>query len=147
MVNHLEAIFRRITEALQQLTYLGWSPKRDIDPFILWSRREYNSPPDHIANAVMDTGRSWEWMDNDMLRRVKCQGGSLKICVDGGWRGPSSAGIAFSAYEAHLDGAGNFSFAPAWLSGQPISCTQSAFQTEAMALDWTLSKIVSFLRE
>ena len=96
----LEPIFRRITDGILQLSTLGWSPKRETDQYIIWARRHLNTVPDHLANAAMDSGSTWEWSDTDRLQAARANNGSLRICVDGGFRGASLGAIAFSVHVA-----------------------------------------------
>ena len=144
----LESIFRRICDKLLLLSKLGWRPKRDIDNLLIWARREFNTPPDHLANAAMDNDSAYEWRENSKLQQAKRDGESFRICIDGGRRERErKAAIAFAVYSVSLGSDGEQMQRLVWMSAQPVQNMISAFQTEATALEWTLSAFISFLRE
>ena len=120
-------------------------PRRDIDPYIVWAKREYNTPPDHLANAAMDHACGWEWQNDGELEQIKARLCGMKICIDGGRRAHSAA-IAFAVYSFHISPEGQY-FKLAWLRTELVKGTQSAFETEALALEWSLSIIYTFLGE
>ena len=135
---HLEPIFRRVVQTLYDVSTRGWRPRRDVDPVVLWSPRELNTPADHMVNAAMDTGRNWTWKDEDLLRAAS--GLAVKICVDGGLRRqdtracPGAFGCA--AYARMPDG----SHRPFLLAGLVVHGMKLAFHADASALEWTLSQ-------
>ena len=93
----------------------------------------------------MDADRSWEWRDDASLNEVRDNGGSFKICVDGGWRSRTSGAMAFTVHAANLDADGMVRFTPVWLLTHTIRCATSAFQTEAAALELALSCFIHFV--
>ena len=142
----LEPIFRRITEYLPKLGDLQWEPRRDIDPYIIWAKREYNTPPDHLANAAMDADMQWEWRDEAELEQIKRSTCGMKICIDGGLRAEIGA-IAFACYSFTVDASHGPISKPAWMNAQPVRGMHSAFETEATALEWSLTCLTFFLGE
>ena len=135
---HLEAIFRRIVQKLFDVSMSGWRPKRDIDPILIWSPREYNTPADHLVNAAMDTGTDWSWINQGVLRAAKV--GTVRLCVDGGLRkrhhGEHRGGLGCAAFLRFPNG----SYEPFFLAGTVMHGATSAFHTEASALEWALTQ-------
>ena len=132
---------------------MGWLPRKDIDPLVLWSPRRYNTVPDHLANAAMDQNKSWHWLDEAGLQDEMARGRLLKICVDGGLRGHHGmanrpAAIACAVYR--IASAKNPVEKPCQtlilLSATPVTGFQSAFQAEVTAVDWTLDLLERILK-
>ena len=139
----LDAIFRRIARRLFELGEKGWSPRRDIDPIVIWSPREYNTVADHMVNAAMDNNCAWQKWDRQLLEDHIKRGGSLRICVDGGLRRgtdsldkPSALGCAI-----YLVRKVQPQYTLAGLQAAPVKSVGSAFQAEAMALEWAINLI------
>ena len=69
----------------------------------------------------------------------------------GAWRGTPSdterlAAIACAAYIVKLDASG-ICHTPFLLSAMPVQGLKSSFQSEVLALDWSLSLVMDYLRE
>ena len=96
----------------------------------------------------MDNNGYYEWRDNELLQQTKLSNGSFKICVDGGFREHEArAAIAFTVYSVSADSSQGQANHLVWMGTQIVRSMSSAFQTEATALEWTLSLFLSFLRE
>ena len=127
---HLEAIFRRICRRLGCIWESGWKPRRDIDPFVIWSARKFNSAADYMVNLAMDAGRDFE-IDLGRLRQQSLRHIRLKVCIDGGLRRCGSAALGIVVYGADGPEAVEIGRAARKLTG-----IGSAFQSEATALEW-----------
>ena len=146
--HRLEPIFRRLVNKCYCFYSNGWLPRRNIDNFIIWARREYNTVADHYANAAMDNNCGWEWRDCSRVSETA----SFKICVDGGLRGssldtirPASMGCAIYV-AAQSEQSTDAQYYPVCFAAQPLHDTRSAFQAEAMAIEWCLSVFESLFQ-
>ena len=106
---HLEPIFRRICRRSETLLQGRWKPRRDIDPYVIWSKREYNTTADYIVNLAMDSNAPVGSLDSVGIREHADAGGAFKVCVDGGLReawdsdGNQLAAIGMAVYGARMD--------------------------------------------
>ena len=128
-----------------------WNPRRNIDDYVNWAPRAYNTVPDHMANAAMDRESAWEHWHTGMLRAHLAGNGSLKLCVDGGLRrfpGPSSTGLAamgLALYMVQEHVIAKPTFTLAGLAAQPLENASSAFETKILTLEWALGRISPLL--
>jgi hypothetical protein len=150
--DHTEAVFRRITKKFEELMEAQWFPRRDIDPYIVWAPREYNTVADHFANVAMDSMTMTLHWDETRMEKHLSTNGSFKLCVDGGLRmcpSDSSRNVAgfgcalYAAIQSQLEG---WTYTPVFMAAMPVTEIRSAFQCEVMALEWSLNEVGSRLR-
>ena len=108
----------------------------------IWSPREFNAVADHLVNAALDTQSDWCHIDDVAIQQHLLSRGSFRICVDGGVRKRALSSDQRCAAMGGALFAVNMGETPMVLvasAAQTIESVASAFQAEAMALDWLLS--------
>ena len=106
-----------------------------------WRPREFNTAADHAVNVTLDSGASWESIDEALLDNALRSRSSLRLCVDGGLRrsGLAGAGFALFAYT----GEGGDLYQLLGRQGLHLLDVGSAFEAEALALEWALEWLAS----
>ena len=145
---HLECIFKRMTRRILSLSQQDWDTRGIADAYIIWSPRCYNTPPDHLCNAVMDNRVDHLWCDAGKLEEARKDRQCIKVCVDAGMRGspghPAQAAMGIAIYRRIVQQSG-LSCRANFLSAQQLDKVTSAFQSEAMALEYALDTFTSFM--
>ena len=138
-------LFVRAARSIFHLAGLGWLPLRGVDPYILWSPREYNIVADHAVNATLDEKRSWIVRSEQELTTAIRRKQNIRVCVDGGLRrdGQAAAGIAMFAAELGPDG--RFAYTLLLRQGRLLDGVASAFTAEACALEMALDCLVDLM--
>ena len=150
---HLECIFKRMTRRLLALSQQGWDTRHLADPYIIWSPRAHNTPPDHLCNAAMDNKMDFVWHDKNKVAEAMERKFCIKVCVDGGMRGPpghpTQSAMGVTIYRRVIQQSGpthSYAYDPMYYSAQQLYNVSSAFQSESMALECALDTLSSFLR-
>ena len=107
--------------------------------FILWSPRELNTVADHAVNASLDQRRSWSSPEETNLQRDTLKGANFRLCVDGGLRSGHAGAMGMALYVATKVPGGPFQYEVVLRKGELLQGCSSAFQAEAMGLEWALN--------
>ena len=105
---------------------------------VLWSKREYNTVADHAVNAWMDCRESWTQVCDAELESITPGTANVRVCVDGGIRKHNLGALGIAIYASSvLDGAAR-SYELVARQGILLDQVDSAFLSEALALDAAL---------
>ena len=121
----------------------------DFDPVVVWSPREFNTVADFYANAAMDAKAPWQWTNPALFKCIARNGGSFRLCVDGGLRGlfekgPRPGAMACAVYCVDFERDAP-TYVPVLFSAMSLHGIKAAFEAEAMALEWSITLWRSFL--
>ena len=135
-----------MAESLLRVHAHGWTPLKDTVDFIVWSRREFNTAADHALNAAMDVGKDWANIQQDDLVDALRQKNNLRLCVDGGRRTEKLGETGYALFAACRGEDGKYNYRLLATQGRLLDGVSSAFVAEALALEWALQHLLSFMR-
>eukprot|EP00973_Karenia_brevis_P078813 10938530-Karenia_brevis.AAC.1 len=95
----------------------------------------------------MDSMTSWERYDSEKLEATFKSNCNLRVCVDGGFRSRDLAAAGFVIYGARERRCGEYAYEMVYRTGLLVIGAQSAFVTEALALEMALTKVSKFLED
>ena len=111
---------------------------------LIWSPREYNYPADHAVNAVLDAEANREEIHFEALSDALRHQRAFRLCFDGGMRSDFMAAVGVVLYAVHALQQG-VHYELVARCGQLLSFADSAFTTEALALDVALRSFANVL--
>jgi len=122
----------------------GWHTRAGIAPMISWRPRKWNTLADALANLAMDEGRSFRFVDEELMTHTKARGGYLlQWHVDGGLR---ESGVAARACTVTLTCkvGDTLQRRVLFAAAEPLFATTSAALSERMAMKMAIEFMHSF---
>ena len=139
-------LFIRIARSLLRLHHLGWLPATDTSDLVVWTPRDYNNQADHAANAALDAGAEVCWTDWPAIQTALWRGDALRLCVDGGLRSTGAGAMGMTLLAARRSPEGKACEYRALVRrGSLLRSAESAFHTEALAIEWAPQHLISIV--
>ena len=119
---------------------------QDCFDLVMWAPREYNTVADHCCNASLDLKKSWTACDNTALADAFLYDECLRLCVDGGRRSRSEGALGLALFSATGMEVAPVKYTLLERKGQLLSSVESAFEAEAIALEWALQYLLQLMK-
>ena len=142
----LRPVFVRICRHIHEIHRMRWRPMQDCFDLVMWAPREYNTVADHCCNVSMDLKKSWTVSDNAELADALLNDQCLRLCVDGGRRSSSEGALGLALFSVTGMEVAPVTHTLLARKGQLLSSVASAFEAEAIALEWALQYLLQLLK-
>ena len=103
----------------------------------MWSPRAYNTVADHAVNAAMDQKCSWNRLSNIQTEVCKWH-----LAVDGGLRDQDTAAMGIVLYAVDRTKDEKWEYVEVLRAGRELTGVTSAFDAEALALEFGIAELI-----